>query len=343
MKLNFLLASIVSVCFISCQSTQVNEKEISTQNKKADSISIQLNSPELKAVNKELVQDANNPDLYQKRAKVYLQLKQLEEAVNDAKLAIRLDSTQSGYYITLVDVYFAQNNTRLAKEMLLKVEKKFPENTEAVLKLAELYYLVKQYQNGITYVNKALKLDATLAKAYYLKGSIYRESGDTARAVSSLETAIEQDNKFEDAFYDLGIIYAARRNPLALEYYNNTLKINPANQNALYARAKFYQDLNKPDAAIIEYQNIVTKNTNCDQCYYNLAAIYLEVKKDNKRALEYFTKAIEINPNYLAAYFARGFTYAKLNNKESAEADYNMCLKIEPNFEAAINGLNQLK
>jgi Flp pilus assembly protein TadD len=67
----------------------------------------------------------------------------------------------------------------------------------------------------------------------------------------------------------------------------------------------------------------------------------LKLKK-NKLALENFTNAITLNPNSAQAYFARGYTYAKLKDKESAKADYNMCLKIQPNFEAAIQGLNEL-
>lgn len=309
---------------------------------KADSLSIRLNSPELKAVNDSLKQDPGNARLYNKRAQVYLSIKEMEAAVNDAKRAIRLDSTNADYYITLVDAYFSQNNTRQAKDELEAITKKFPDNTEGLMKLAELYFLVRQYQKGIDYVNMALKIDERLAKAYYIKGSIYRESGDTAKAISSLETAIEQDNRYADAFYDIGIIYAAQKNPLAMEYYNNALRINPTGHDILYARAKLLQDLGKTDEAIAEYQSILAKYSNCDNCDYNLGAIYLEIKKDNKKALEHFTKAITTNPNYVEAYFARGYTYSKLNEKKSARADYEMCLKIQPNYEPAIEGMNSL-
>lgn len=331
----------VSAMFYSCKPS-TDEKEIKVLTEKADSLSIKLNSPLLKEVNAELLKDPNNPTLYNKRAKVYIGLQQLPAAIGDALRSIKLDSTQAPFYGTLVDAYFAQNKTRQAKELLEIMEKKFPDNTEALLKLGELYFLVKQYQKGIDYVNKALRVNENLAKAYYLKGSIYRESGDTTRAISSLQTAIEQDSKFEDAFYDLGLIYAARKNPLAFEYYNNAISLNPANENARFARARLLQDLNKYDEAIGGYENILSANKNCDNCAYNIGAIYLEVKKDNKKALEYFTKAITINPNYTEAYFARGYTYSKLKDNASARADYNMCLKLYPNYEPALQGLREL-
>jgi len=336
----FSVVSVILILFFSsCKNDSIDAEEAS---KKADSISIKLNSPELKAVNAELLADPNNATLYNKRAKVYQSLREFPEAVHDSKRAIKLDSTNASFYLTLADTYFSQNNTRLSKELLEITAKKFPDNIETLLKLAELYYLVQRYQEGIEYVNKALKLNENLAKAYFIKGSIYRESGDTSRAISSLETAVEQDNRYVEAFYDLGVMYAARRNPIAIDYYNNVLSIQPDNRDAAYAKAKLLQDLGKTNEAISMYQSIIKADKSCANCYYNLGAIYLEITKEPKKALEQFTKAIETDPAYLAAYFARGYTYSLLKDKESAKADYNMCLELEPNYEAAIEELNKL-
>lgn len=337
---NNLLILIAAIVFFSCGSH--TDKETEAANVKADSITIKLNSPELKTINAEILKNPNDPELYNKRANIYISLKQQLEAIDDAKRAVRLDSTQAKYYMTIVDALFSLNKTRDAKEILERIEKKFPDDTEALLKQSELYFLVRQYQKAIDYVNKALKIDENIAQGYYLKGSIYRESGDTAKALSSLETATEQDSKYEDAFYDLGIIYSARKNPLALEYFATVLKLNPKNENAKFARAKLLQDLGKIDEAISEYEYLLLQNKNREDCLYNIGAIYLEYKNDTKKALEYFTKAIAINSNYTQAYFARGYTYSKLKDKVNARSDYNMCLKIEPNYAPAVQGLNEL-
>jgi len=320
----------------------VAEQQTQQEAMRADSIGIKLNSPELKAVNAELLKDPSSAVLYNKRAKIYLGLQQLDEAVYDAQRAIKLDSTVDTYYLTLVDAFFSRNNTRKAKELLEITERKFPSNTEALLKLAELYFLVKQYQKGIDYANKALKLDENLARGYYIKGSIYRESGDTAKAISSFETAVEQDNRYEDAFYDLGLMYASRKNPLAFQYYDNVLRINPASLNARYARAKLLQDLGKTDEALKAYEETQTVTGKCDNCLYNSGAIYLELKDDPKKAVDYFSKAIVLNNNFAEAYFARAYAYTRLGDKESARADYKMCLKLQPNNLVAREALEDL-
>jgi tetratricopeptide (TPR) repeat protein len=342
MNHKLLLPVLIILNFAWACGSKDQADDVQASVEKADSLSIKLNSPELKEINKQILENPADAELYHKRAKVYFGLHELTEAVNDSKRAIRFDSTRAEYYMQLVDAYFSQNNTRLAKDLLEIIEKKFPGNTEALLKLAELYWLVRQYQKGIDYVNKALKIDENLAKGYYIKGSIYRESGDTSRAISSLETATEQDNKYEYAYHDLGVIYAARKHPLGLQYFESALRLNPSNESALYGRARLLQDLGELDAAINEYRKISEINKACAECYYNIGAIYVELKKDNEKAIENFSRAIEINSEYPAAFFARGYTYAKMRNRSKAREDYQACLKLQPNHEGAIRGLNEL-
>ncbi len=155
-KNNFIIVFAIALLSAACGNNA--EKPSEEQVKHADSLSIKLNSPELKAVNAALLNDVNNDSLYNQRAIIYLRLRQLPEAVSDAQRAINIDSTKSRNYLTLADVYFAQNSTRLAKDLLEKVAKKFPNDTECLLKLAELYYLVQKYQEAIEFVNKALKM-----------------------------------------------------------------------------------------------------------------------------------------------------------------------------------------
>jgi tetratricopeptide (TPR) repeat protein len=338
-KICILIISTL-IIFFSCKNTATVNAE--KDNAKADSLGIKLKAPELKAINAQILKDPSSAELYNKRAIVYMQLKQFEESLKDAKRAITLDSTNVTYYSTEVDVLFSANKTRDAKTALEYIEKKFPNNVEALMKLGELFFIVKQYQKALDYVNKALKIDENLAKAYFMKGNIYRESGDTSKAISSLETAIEQDNKYEDAFCDMGVIYSARKNTIAFDYYNNALKINPLNENAKYGIAKLLQDIGKTDEAILKYEAMIAVNPTNENCLYNLGALFSEIKKNNIKALEYFTKAIAANPNYTQAYFARGYVYAKLRDKDNARADYNMCLKLEPNYPPALQGINEL-
>lgn len=325
--------------FFSCQpNTPLTEKELQQQ----DSIQKILKNPILDSINQQLLENPNNDSLYRARAMVYLNAHQIDIAINDCKRAIKIDSQNVKNHLILADVYFAANKTKLSKDKLEDIIKRFPENTEAYLKLAELYYLVKQYEKAIEYVNKALKIDETLAKGYYIKGNVYKESGDTNKAISSLQTAIEQDPQMIDAFIDLGVIYAAQNNTLALQYYNNALKIAPTNSIALYDKAFFFQQTNQIDSAIALYEHILKHYPEHSQVVYNLGAIEFAFKKNKPKAIEYFTKAIQYNPQYAEAYYARGIIKKEMNKLKEAKEDFEQCLKYKSNFEPAIQELNDI-
>lgn len=335
-----LLALIViSVSLFSCKP---GVEGVVEDTKRTDSLSKIINSPELVALNKKILDSPDDASLYNERAKIYLQFKQLEDAINDAKRAIRIDTTNAAFYLTQADIFFAANETRNAKDVLESVVKKFPENTDGLLKLGELYYFVKQYENAFAKINQALKVNENLAKGYYLKGNIYKEIGDTAKAISSLETAIEQDNKNPGIFLDLGLIYAAKKNPLAFEYYDNAISLNPSNSEALYAKAKLFQDINQIKDAVVLYEKILKNEPTHTFTLYNLGAIEFGVNKNPNKAIDYFTNAINSNPKYTQAYFARAVCYQELKDNDNARADYSMCLHLTPNYEPAIDGLNSL-
>lgn len=329
----------ISIIIVSCKQ---GTDSVAEDTKRTDSLLKIINSPDLAALNKKILDNPDDASLYNERAKIYLQFQQTEDAINDAKRAIRIDSTNAAFYLTEADIFFAANETRNAKDVLEKVVKQFPENTDGLLKLGELYFFVKQYENAFAKINQALKVNENLAKGYYLKGNIYKEIGDTAKAISSLETAIEQDNKNYGAFLDLGLIYGAKKNPLAFEYYNNAISLNPTNSEALYAKAKLFQDMGQIKDAVAGYNQILKTNPKHVFSMYNLGAIEFGINKNPQKALEYFTNAINAEPKYAEAYFARGACYQEMKDNANASADYNMCLQLKPNYEPAVEGLNSL-
>jgi len=121
------------------------------------------------------------------------------------------------------------------------------------------------------------------------------------------------------------------------------LRVKPEHEDARYGRAKLLQDLGRTNEAITEYETMLKTNAACDRCHYNLGAIMLEMKGDNAEAVKHFTEAIRIEPSNPQSYFARAYAYARMNDRESAKADYQMCLKLAPGFEPAVQGLNELE
>ncbi|NEQ38188.1 MAG: tetratricopeptide repeat protein [Okeania sp. SIO3I5] len=68
-----------------------------------------------------------------------------------------------------------------------------------------------------------------------------------------------------------------------------------------------------------------------EQEIYNQAVANSRAK-DYQTAIQYFSRAIEINPNFAEAYYGRGLAKFDLGNKEEAIADYSQALAINPNY-----------
>ena len=63
--------------------------------------------------------------------------------------------------------------------------------------------------------------------------------------------------------------------------------------------------------------------------YFNKAYDYAE-NEQYQLAIDNYTSALKINPDYAKAYYNRGNAYVELKNYTAAIADYTSALKINP-------------
>ncbi|REJ82264.1 MAG: tetratricopeptide repeat protein [Bacteroidetes bacterium] len=335
-----LILSLItaSICMTSCTERKDPVKE----NYVLPIDSAQAES-ELRSLNERISKNPSDASLYYKRAQIFLKRNVLQTAFNDAVMATTIDSTRPEYFLLLGDISFRGlqvPKSVKAYESCLKLD---PKNIEANLKLAEIYFYLKAYTKSVTYSNEVLKLDQRMAKPYFLKGFVYKESGDTVRAISSFQTVTELEPENYDAHHQLGIIHAAKGDKLALQYYNNALKVRPNSTEALYNRGLFFQEHSDFDKAIADYQSILKIDPSYTDAYYNQGFIALVNRKDYKTAIDFFSKVVQIDQNYIEAFYNRGLAHEYAGNKSAAREDYNKALSIFPNYSLAKEGLERIR
>jgi tetratricopeptide (TPR) repeat protein len=257
--------------------------------------------------------------------------------------ALRIDSTIPSYHLTYADLMFAGRRPSLSKKSLETVLRLDPENKDALLKLAEIYFFAKQYESSVKFIDKVLAIDVHLAKAYFMKGMNFKEAGDTGKSISSFQTAAEQDPQYYDAYMQLGMIMSTKKNPLALNYYNNALRIQPESQEALYGRAMFMQESGAYNQAIDDYKKILSLNPSSRDAHYNQGYIALLYQKDYKTALRHFEDALKADPHDAEALYNRGLCNELTGNRDAAKRDFENTLKENPDFMAASERLKNLK
>ncbi len=334
----FTIGCLLSaIMFASCNNEQ-KQNETKTQ----DTTSVKTPA-QLSELNTQLLANPNSGTLLNKRANYYLNKNNFNEAMQDITKAISIDSSQSDYFLTLSNVYFMTNQTGNSKSALEKSIKLDDKNVEAILKLAELYLYVKKNDKSIDYINMALKIDKYNAKAYFMKGMNFKEKHDTARAISSMQTAVEQDQTYYNAYIQLGLLCAAQHNPLASQYYKNAIKINPKSTEAWYDLGKYEQDEGYWNKALEAYNELLKVDGRYKYAHYNMGVIYFMGLKKNEEAIGQFTEAITIEPKYVEAYYARGVVYKEMKNRKKAVEDFNACMAITPEYEPAVVALREMK
>ncbi len=296
----------------------------------------------LDTLNQLIAAAPDNAINYNTRANYYFEQKDLSLASKDILKAITLDSSNSDFYVTLSDIFFAsgksaQSKRSLEKSLLLK-----PDNKEALMRMAELYLYVKDNRKSIEYLDKVLKLDINTPKAYFIKGMDFKELGDTTKAISSFQTTIEQDPQYYNAYIQLGLLFEARHNPLALDYYKNALKLDPKSIEARYNMGMFYQENNQLNRAIETYTELLKMDPQNKYANYNLGYIHYEYLKIFRVAAKHFSDAINCDSTYVEAVYMRGLSFEAMGDIQAAAKDYNRALLLAPGYELPMLGLKRL-
>lgn len=287
--------------------------------------------------------DPKNADLYHDRGKVLLDLNRTNEAIADLTIANNLEPKEISHLMLLGDAYFATGNVEQSYQKFQEAINLEPENTEAHLKLGEIAFYSKDYDRSLTCLSKVTETDKNNLTALFMKGFIYKEKGDTANAVTLFRRVCDAHPDYSPAFEELGMLYATRNNPLAIEYLNTAIRINPANNSAKYALAMFYQDAGDVANAEELYKSILDNNAGHAPAWHNRGFIQLYYLDEPNTAIEYFTRAIQIDPQFIEALTNRGIAYITIGERDKAKDDFNAALAIDPQFKPAVDAIKQFK
>ena len=138
--------------------------------------------------------------------------------------------------------------------------------------------------------------------------------------INSLYCDNNSEKKLESASNHTGQM--GKNNLVILELCNKKLSKKPNNKRALLLRASIYIKMHKYEEAEKDLQLLLKDKNLASTAYYLLGLINKE-SNNNKLALEYFTKSIELDNNNINAYFLRGAVNNILGNYKDAIKDYN--------------------
>ena len=165
-------------------------------------------------------------------------------------------------------------------------------------------------------------------------GEAYMHQGNYTDALKELLKAQELYSKDFLLQNDLGLVYMAKRQfESAKDHFNKAIQIKPEYAAAKNNLGTVYLAEQKWDAAIDVFEEILGDLLYATPHYplSNLGLAYYH-KGAYRRAEIFYSKALEIEPDFVLALRGLGKTYMALNDNSAAISSFEKALKHAPNF-----------
>jgi len=168
-------------------------------------------------------------------------------------------------------------------------------------------------------------------KCLGLEGSIPDTVIDGCTAM--IQSGREPPKRLATAFDNRGVAYRHKgQYDLALEDYEQAIRLNPSNANAYNNRGIVYRIKGEYARAIADYDEAIwLKNGDYPAAYYNRALAYAD-KGEYELSLRDFDVVMRFNPRNALALYARGLTLLKKGDTEAGEIDIDAAKAINANI-----------
>lgn len=180
------------------------------------------------------------------------------------------------------------------------------------------------------------------AQSYANLGAIYQKQGNLENARVQYLKAYNLDSDDETILYNLASLYNQQKNYNgAISIYDKLLAKNPKNIEVLNYKAQALENLNRYEEAINQYETILAINPNDKNAKDNLDNIIMNRFSGAKLQNYLITKA-KNNPASYEAQFNCALELHKNKNYDSAIQYYQKAMNINPSKEETYLNLAQI-
>lgn len=297
---------------------------------------------------------------------------QYDDAINAFKKAVALKSTYGEAWHQLGWCYNEVGKYNEAIDALKKEEMNNPADQASTdLELGYAYKGLDKNDEALPYFNNAIKIDPNYALAYKERGNCYYKKADYEKALSdfdkyeslasdiddavfyykkgwcenefakyndavtTLKKSIELDNKYSDAYSELGYAYyELNLNDDAIANYRISMNLDDETDYhpILGIADVYYNNLKNYDSAIVYYEKGTKLQKTNKVSFYHLGWCYNDAGRYGD-AIPPLQQAILIDPDYDEARTELGYSYYKQNEYDNALAQFGPIMNKDPKDE----------
>jgi tetratricopeptide (TPR) repeat protein len=298
-------------------------------------------TPELKKASDKITDNPKDATLYYDRGNMLHKVKKDSLAINDYKKAISIDSTKGEYYSAVGNLLFDHKDITASLPYIQRAIALNPADPKAHIKVAKMLLYLKKYNEAFAELNIVLRQNVHDPEPYFIKGLAYKGMRDTARAISSFLTALQEGPEDKEAMIQLGQMYSYRNNPIALKYFENAYRLDTNDVFPMYAIGVYYQNNKEFEKAKAAYKDCILHDNQYAGAYNNTGYILLQ-QDSLEKAWRQYNLVTQIDPANPAAYYSRGLCSELMNKKTDAIKDYKQALVFNAKDDEAKQGLRRL-
>ncbi|MBR4592976.1 MAG: tetratricopeptide repeat protein [Bacteroidaceae bacterium] len=316
--------------------------------------------------NKPQKTDIYNSVLYWWQSSVYDKLGDEKKAIGAAKTAYQLARKEKNellqtialdYGLLLCDAGDIEGSYVIFRNMLDDDET----NVDAMYGIARVYYKKQQYDEALSIINKAIRIDDSNSDIYKLLSEINKEQGNINNAIDAAIEYVDKDSdpdwkllvsvgmknlnytvanikaKMKDSDYTLYWramlceLYTSAGNDQQALIELTKLEEEAGENPKLHSRkAKCYSKLGMFDSAINELNKAIEDDENWDN--YCERGICYRLIGNFEQAIADFSSAIEEDPRFAFPYYSMGWCYELTGNYEKALNNYNLGIDIDSSY-----------
>ena len=185
----------------------------------------------------------------------------------------------------------------------------------------------KEYPKAREVFLKMLKLNPASSKACFAIGISYGGELNFPVAKMWFDKAIHLDDSYLTAYKWRGILNAEMEDyEAAVTDFNAALLLDPMNAELYVQRSRPLAKLKRLDEAMRDLNFALDLEPNSPRTLYYLGALY-ESTGDTNAALDYYEKALAVDPEFDEVYESKAKLLAQLGRKEEALAAIDKALE----------------
>jgi clan AA aspartic protease (TIGR02281 family) len=223
--------------------------------------------------------------------------------------------------------YYTQANSKDASEQILQ-------------KIATCHYRLGNYEDALTYINKALNMDSTNVNFMAQKANIYYESGDAKAAVAEWDKVMVMQPEYGFGYYRRGWFKELAGDlEGGLEDLTMAIVLEPKESYFYGTRGDLYKKLGKAELAEVDFRKVIEledspEKYECIQYAYEGLGMY-------DKAKEAMDIMIARDSTDYGNYYDAACMYSRMKDKENAlkylekalMMGYNRFAHIERDFD----------